>query len=160
MATTSIQFIDFTNNVTIDANNNVSGDGVFDKMMETVNTHIDAQYKLGRIKGSDYSTVYLGSIQAAMAESMKFVLQRQIAEEQTDSEAAKSALIARQTKGFDDDAKTKLLKQQLDSWSVAYSVAKDANSIPDSIKVNTIDSTLKSALDALSVSISTNPLGQ
>ena len=92
MATTSIQFIDFTNNVTIDANNNVSGDGVFDKMMETVNTHIDAQYKLGRIKGSDYSTVYLGSIQAAMAESMKFVLQRQIAQEQTDSEAAKSAL--------------------------------------------------------------------
>jgi len=160
MAVTQIPFTDFTQNVTTDTNNVVTGDGVFDDMMESVNKHIDAQYQLGRITGADYSQVYLGALQSAMSESMKFVLQHKIAEEQTDSEAAKSKLIERQTKGFDDDAKNKLLKQQLDSWSVAYSVAKDAQSIPDAIKVNPIDSTLKSALDALGIAVTTNPLGQ
>ena len=160
MATASIKFTDFTDNVQTSTENVIKGDGVFDKMMETVNKHIDAQYKLGRITGSDYSSVYLGGMQSAMAESMKFVLQRQIAQEQTDSEGAKTKLIERQTKGFDDDAKNKLLKQQLDSWSVAYSVAKDAQSIPDAIKVNPIDSTLKSALDALGISVTANPLGE
>jgi len=160
MAITSITFKDFTTNVQTDSNSVVTGDGVFDDMMETVNAHINAQYELGRITGADYAQVYLGAMQSAMAESMKFVLQRQIAEEQTDGEAAKTELIKRQTKGFDDDAKNKLLKQQLDSWSVAYSVAKDAQSIPDAIKVNPIDSTLKSALDALNITVTTNPLGQ
>jgi len=174
MAVTQIPFTDFTQNVTTDANNVVTGEGVFDDMMEAVNKHIDAQYQLGRITGADYSQVYLGALQSAMSESMKFVLQHKIAEEQTDNEVAKTAnevartnsevaktkLIERQTKGFDDDAKNKLLKQQLDSWSVAYSVAKDAQSIPDAIKVNPIDSTLKSALDALGVTVTTNPLGQ
>jgi len=160
MAVTQIPFTDFTQNVTTDANNVVTGDGVFDDMMESVNKHIDAQYQLGRITGADYSQVYLGALQSAMSESMKFVLQHKIAEEQTDSEAAKSKLIERQTKGFDDDAKNKLLKQQLDSWSVAYSVAKDAQSIPDSIKVNPIDSTMKSAMDALGIIVTTNPLGE
>lgn len=158
MATT-IPFTDFTQNVTADTNNVVTGNGVFDDMMETINKHIDAQYKLGRIKGPDYSTVYLGAMQSAVAESMRFVLQQQIAEKQTDSEAAKVVLITRQTQGFDDDAKNKLLKQLLDSWSVAYSVAKDAQSIPDSIKVDSIDSTLKSALDQLGITVATNPLG-
>jgi hypothetical protein len=160
MAVADINFTDFTKNVSTDADKAVTGDGVFDDMMETVNAHINAQYELGRITGPDYAQVYLGAIQAAMAESMKFVLQHQIAEEQTDGEAAKTALIKRQTQGFDDDAKQKLLKQQLDSWSVAYSVAKDAQSIPDAIKVNPIDSTLKSAFDALNISVTTDPLGE
>lgn len=158
MATT-IPFTNFTDNVSADNQNVVTGNGVFDDMMETLNQHIDAQYQLGRITGSDYSTVYLGAMQSAIAESMRFVLQQQIAEKQTDSEAAKVDLVKRQTQGFDDDAKNKLLKQLLDSWSVAYSVAKDAQSIPDSIKVDSIDSTLKSALDQLGIAVSTNPLG-
>jgi len=69
------------------------------------------------------------------------------------------ALVERQTKGFDDDAKQKLLKQLLDSWSVAYSVAKDATSIPDSIKVDVIDSIMKNAYSSLGITTSTNPIG-
>jgi hypothetical protein len=157
---TTIPFTDFTNNVQTDEQQVVTGDGAFDDMMETINKHIDAQYQLGRITGSDYATVYLGAMQTAIAESMRFVLQHQLAEKQTDQEEAKIALVERQTAGFDDDAKNKLLKQLLDSWSVAYSVAKDAQSIPDSIKVNSIDSTLKSALDSLAITVTTDPLGQ
>ena len=70
------------------------------------------------------------------------------------------ALVERQTQGFDDDAKQKLLKQALDSWSVAYSVAQDANSIPDSIKVNVIDSIMKNAYTALGVVKTNDPIGE
>ena len=73
---------------------------------------------------------------------------------------AQTALVERQTKGFDDDARQKVLKQMLDSWSVAYSVAKDANAIPDTIKVNPIDSVTKEIFDALAIDKLTNPLGE
>lgn len=79
---------------------------------------------------------------------------------QTATEGSKKLLVERQTKGFDDDAKQKLLKQSLDSWSVAYSVAQDANAVPDTIKVNPIDSIMKNAMDSLSISTTINPLGQ
>lgn len=52
------------------------GTGVFDKLMIAVNGNIQTQYDAGRIKGQDYATVYLGSIQAAMAEAMKYVLNK------------------------------------------------------------------------------------
>ena len=62
-------------------------------------------------------------------------------------------LTARQTKGFDDNAMQKLLKQTLDSWSVAYSVAQDANSIPNTIKVNTIDTIATKACNNLGITL-------
>lgn len=77
---------------------------------------------------------------------------------------AQKALINRQEKGFDDDAKQKLLKQTLDSWSVAYSVAQDANAIPDTITTSVIDSITKNAMSSLGVvatgqTLSANSLG-
>lgn len=136
------------------------GTGAFDGLMTAINAHLAYQFYEGRIKGTDYATVYLGAMQVAITQAVTFVLQKPIAEKQTDSEQAKKALIERQTKGFDDDAKQKLMKQMLDSWSVAYSVAKDANSIPDSIKVNPIDSVTKSAMDALGIANTNNPMGE
>jgi len=62
-------------------------------------------------------------------------------------------LTARQTKGFDDNAMQKLLKQTLDSWSVAYSVAQDANSIPNTIKVNAIDTIATKACNNLGITL-------
>ena len=152
MAVTTINIEEVTDNV-VTTNNVVTGDGVFDKLMETVNTHIDAQFKLNRIKGSDYATVYLGAMQSVIAQSIQFALQKK-------SQAAQVDLITRQTKGFDDDAKQKLLKQTLDSWSVAYSVAKDANSIPDTIKVNSIDSITKNAMTNLGITVTNDPIGE
>ena len=160
----SIKVTDLTDNVvkSQDANGNyvVTGSGIFDKIMETVNTHIEAQYDSGRVTGSDYATVYLGSIQAVIAESVRILLNQNVAEQQATTEAAKVALVERQTAGFDDDAKQKALKQLLDSWSVAYSVAQDANSIPDTIKVNVIDSITKDIMDSLSIVKTTDPLGE
>lgn len=138
----------------------VQGTGVFDKLMESINAHLALQFLENRIKGPDYATVYLGAIQTALTQAIAFVLQKPLVERQAVSEEAKTALIIRQTKGFDDDAKQKLLKQALDSWSVAYSVAQDENGIPDTIKVNPIDSIMKNAMDSLNITKTTNPLGE
>jgi len=155
----AITMTDFTRNVQVDNDNVVTGDGIFDDMMEAVNTHIKAQYDAGRINGTDYASVYLGALQATIAEATKILMNKDIVDAQVVTEGNKAALVARQTKGFDDDAKQKLLKQTLDSWSVAYSVAQDANAIPDSIKVDSVDSILKNALDNLNINVSTNPIG-
>lgn len=160
IAVDEITTIDGTANTLTEAQALVQGTGVFDKLMEAVNAHLSLQFFEGRIKGPDYATVYLGSMQTAMTQAIAFVLQKPMVERQATSEEAKTALIIRQTKGFDDDAKQKLLKQALDSWSVAYSVSQDANSIPDAIKVNPIDSIMKNAMDALAITKSNNPLGE
>ena len=199
----SVSIADVTNGVV--TNEEWGGTGVFDKLVAAFNDNIEIQFNKGRIKGTDYANVYLGGMQAILAQSIQFAIQeqdlndrlltsekqREKLEEEIDllqtqdseailngandrllktsqtslvtkqgvTEDKKALLVERQTKGFDDDAKQKLLKQALDSWSVAYSVAKDANSIPDSIKVDSIDSIMKSAMSGLTVNITTNPLG-
>ena len=75
---TNVDFQKVTNATSIE-----NGTGYFDKLMKTVNLHIDEQYKLSRLTGTDYATVYLGSMQSAMTEAMKFALQEQLTEAQT-----------------------------------------------------------------------------
>lgn len=62
----------------------VDGDGVFDKLMTSVNSLLDDQYKKNRITGTDYSNVYLGSMQSAMGQAIQFVLNEQQADKQAD----------------------------------------------------------------------------
>jgi hypothetical protein len=52
----------------------VTGDGILDDIMETANKHLSAQFTLGRITGVEYSKVYLGVMQAALAQSVAFTL--------------------------------------------------------------------------------------
>jgi len=66
----------------------VGGAGAFDKLMAAVTAHLEVEYNASRIKGSDYATVYLGSLQSAMAQSMAFVLGEQQADKQADAIAA------------------------------------------------------------------------
>lgn len=138
----------------------IDGSGAFDVFMQAIVAHLTVEYEKRRITSDAYPQIYLGAMQTALSQAVTFALQKPLIEKQATSEEAKTGLIIRQTKGFDDDAKQKLLKQALDSWSVAYSVAQDANSIPDSIKVNPIDSIMKSAMDALNISNTNNPLGE
>lgn len=137
-----------------------TGNGVFDELMKAVVAHLQVEYKAKRINSDTYPQIYLGALQTAMTQAVLFMMQKPMVERQAATEEAKKLLVERQTKGFDDDAKQKLLKQALDSWAVAYSVAQDANSIPDSIKVNPIDSIMKNAMDALSITKTSNPLGE
>ena len=103
-----------------------TGDGVFDVLMRSIDSHLDKQYTSGRIKGADYATVYLGALQAVLQQSIAFVIaQQQVAREDdiaaeqiTASQAntalkqqlgdAQEAVYNRQAIGFDDDYKVKI----------------------------------------------------
>ena len=61
-----------------------TGDGVFDVLMRAVDAHLDKQYTSGRIKGTEYATVYLGSLTAVLQQAMAFVLAEQEAEKKLD----------------------------------------------------------------------------
>lgn len=54
-----------------------SGSGVFDVLMAANKVHIESEYTKGRITGVDYSTVYLGMVQATLQASVQFLVQRE-----------------------------------------------------------------------------------
>lgn len=62
----------------------IDGTGIFDKLMASVKTHIHDEYENGRIKGPEYSQVYLGAIQAVLAQSVEYVLREKFTEAQTE----------------------------------------------------------------------------
>ena len=51
------------------------GTGVFDIIMKAANENIKIQNQASRITGAEYAEVYLGTMQTAISESMKFILQ-------------------------------------------------------------------------------------
>lgn len=62
----------------------VDGSGVFDELMTVTRLHLDEQYTQNRIKGSDYASVYLGSVQSVMQQSISYLLGRQQAAAQAE----------------------------------------------------------------------------
>ncbi len=59
-----------------------SGDGIFDKLMSSVKAHLKEEYDAQRIRGSEYTQVYLGGLQGAMSQAIQWQLGAQIAENQ------------------------------------------------------------------------------
>ena len=57
--------------------NTLDGTGVFDVLMRANKVHLQAEFDKGRIKGSEYSTVYLGSLQSVMSTALQFITQRE-----------------------------------------------------------------------------------
>lgn len=136
-----------TNNVQVDlTTKEVTGDGVFDKLMETATKHINAQFDKNRINGADYATVYLGMMQSVLAQSAQFALQKdtQSAQEaltnaqkdetlsktireeadnlsKIDVQEAQRLLYDRQREGFDDNKYQKLFETQMNSWGLMFS---------------------------------------
>ena len=54
----------------------LAGTGVFDVLMSANKAHLEAEFGKGRIKGSEYATVYLGSLESVMRASVEFLLNR------------------------------------------------------------------------------------
>ena len=52
----------------------INGSGIFDVLMQAAALRLDKEYNLDRIKGSDYSKVYLGTMESAMTQSIGFLL--------------------------------------------------------------------------------------
>jgi len=138
--------------VTTSADFVVTGTGVFDDLMETVNVHLEAQFQLGRLSGADYANVYLGAMQSVIQNSVSFTLgvaktnaevavlnQKEVTEfaqtQQTTNVAPAAAsilgrqsdLYEQQAKGFKWNADQKYLKTLLDAWSI--NVSTDGNAV-------------------------------
>lgn len=54
----------------------LDGAGVFDVLMRANKAHLDEEFTKGRIKGPEYATVYLGSLEAVMSTALQFLLQK------------------------------------------------------------------------------------
>ena len=144
----ALTITNLTANVTTSADNVVTGTGVLDDMMETVNAHLAAQFNLGRITGSDYATVYLTAMQATLQQTVAYTIvtqkgnaeesllfQKEITEFAQTEKSTKIAptttsvigkannLSTEQAKGFKWNADQKYLKTLLDAWSVNISTA-------------------------------------
>ena len=103
----------------------VSGDGIFDKLMETVNTHISAQYKAQRLRADNVATVYVGVVPTVLQESIKFLLQRKNSTQQLKVLEAQEALYNRQNKAFDDNKYQKIFEAQLNYNGMVFQDAAD-----------------------------------
>jgi len=116
-----IPIADITSNVATDAGYNVTGDGAFDNLMETVNAHIKAQFDADRIKESDIANMYVGIIPAVLAQSVKLALEAPAAAKNEEVLEAQRLLYDRQREGFDDNKYQKLFETQMNSWGLMFS---------------------------------------
>lgn len=67
----------------------VDGTGVFDVLMRANKAHLESEFQKNRIKGAEYATVYLGSLESVMSGAIQFLLQK-------DKMALEAQLVARQ----------------------------------------------------------------
>ena len=95
----------------------LEGQGIFDVLMRANKAHLEAEFQKGRIKGPEYSTVYLGSLTQVMQTALAFLL----AKEKTDLEAQllqKQILLAQAqidktaSEKLQVEAQTKLINEQ------------------------------------------------
>jgi hypothetical protein len=96
----------------------LTGDGVFDVLMKTMKLHLEGEFKLNRIKGPEYATVYLGSLEPVLNSALAFLLgkdkaalEAQLIEKQILLAEAEIAKANAQLLGI--QAQTALTEQQL-----------------------------------------------
>ena len=73
------------------------GTGIFDIIIKAANENIKIQHKTSRITGAEYAEVYLGTMQSAISEAMKFLLAKEITEKEISlkEEQIKTAYVER-----------------------------------------------------------------
>lgn len=64
------------------------GTAVFDVLVRMVNENLKIQYDEGRIKATDYAEAYIAGLQTCITEAMKFIMQKDIANEEARLKAA------------------------------------------------------------------------
>lgn len=74
----------------------LEGTGVFDVLMRANKAHLEAEFNKGRIRGPEYSTVYLGALESVMGAAVQFLLQK-------DQAALQAQLVAKQIEKLDKE---------------------------------------------------------
>jgi hypothetical protein len=116
--------------ITVDdlTTNEKEGSGVFDALMDTMDVRLSAEYKKGRIKGTDYSKVYLGMMESVMSQSLNFILNKQQSDKQADLIAQQTLNAVKEGAILDEQ----LLKLQADK---ALVVATTNNTISEGLNI-------------------------
>jgi hypothetical protein len=55
----------------------VGGNGILDKLLVTMQAHLDQQFKLGRITSTDYASLYLGAYQATLQSAVAYTFEKE-----------------------------------------------------------------------------------
>ena len=97
------------------------GTGVFDIIMKAANENIKIQNQASRITGAEYAEVYLGTMQTAISEAMRFLLNKDQSTKDLEVKQANIDLLNRQREGFDDNKYQKLFEAQMNAWSLMFS---------------------------------------
>lgn len=122
MATPTVSFEDITNG-------SPTGSGIFDKLMKSVKAHLKEEYDNQRIRGSEYTQVYLGSIQTAIGQAMQWQLGAQNAANQAQLIDAQIEQVNAQT-NLTDEQKALVTEQILQTkQQVTNMIAENANII-------------------------------
>lgn len=101
----------------------LDGGGIFDVLMRANKAHLEAEFTKGRIRGPEYATVYLGSLEAIMTGAMQFLLQKQkagldadLVAQQIELAKAQEDLVKQQTlNALAEEAVLKAQKCKLDA---------------------------------------------
>ena len=83
MSSFQIDIKDFSNGQIDNTNSQEpkwEGTGIFDVIIKAANENIKIQHKTSRITGAEYAEVYLGTMQSAISEAMKFILNKKTIE--------------------------------------------------------------------------------
>ena len=97
------------------------GTGVFDIIMKAANENIKIQNQQSRITGAEYAEVYLGTMQTAISEAMRFLLNKDQSTKDLEVKQANIDLLNRQREGFDDNKYQKLFEAQMNAWALMFS---------------------------------------
>lgn len=120
----------------------LAGTGVFDVLMGTVNVHIQKQYDDNRLSGTEFAQVYLGALQATLAQSVAYLTAFQQAE--MIAEQVKSEIKNNEVGGLIDLQKQKLQEE------IDLVIAQTAGAY-ENIKATTQDTVRQNALNTKQV---------
>lgn len=104
---------EFTYNVETDTiAGTVSGDGIFDTLMETATKHLLVQFESNRIRQEDYATAYIHIYEVTLQAALKAWLEKDLIAAQIRNAEAQTAKVEADTAKIKEE--TKLLPAQLE----------------------------------------------
>jgi hypothetical protein len=90
-------------NIVLEGLTNAAETGVFDKLSLVVRKQLEEEFSAGRLTGTEYSKVYVSTIEATLNQSINFLLQKDISANQADLLAAQRVLTLAQEAAVQKD---------------------------------------------------------
>ena len=116
--------------------------GLFEELMRSFKSHLQAEYDADRIKGADYANVYLGSATAALQTATQFVLSKELTNQQ---------ILLTQEQVLGQQKQNALIDAQITKLAADTLISTKQLELMDEQKALTIQQTAKTTQDVLNV---------